>query len=169
MGIESIFERVMSMSDDVWMRHASPWSVWTRIATFPLLMLALWSPHIIGAWSLIPIAILAAWIWLNPRLFDPPRRTDNWPAKVTFGERVWLNRKAIPIPGHHAMAAAITTGISAAGTVLLIAGALLAEPISFIAGGITAFLAKVWFCDRMVWLYEDMKDTNAEYASWLRR
>ena len=29
------------------------------------------------------------------------------------------------------------------------------------------YLGKMWFLDRMVWLYEDMKDTTPEYRSWL--
>ncbi|MDZ8240651.1 MAG: DUF6653 family protein [Nostoc sp. ChiQUE01a] len=28
-------------------------------------------------------------------------------------------------------------------------------------------LSKLWFIDRMVWLYNDMKDVNQEYQSWL--
>jgi hypothetical protein len=28
-------------------------------------------------------------------------------------------------------------------------------------------LGKLWFVDRMVWLYEDMKDATPEYRSWL--
>jgi hypothetical protein len=26
----------------------------------------------------------------------------------------------------------------------------------------------MWFCDRMVWLYDDMKDKHPPYAAWLR-
>lgn len=29
-----------------------------------------------------------------------------------------------------------------------------------------AYLGKSWYLDRMVWLYEDMKTANEEYASW---
>ncbi|WP_425430028.1 DUF6653 family protein [Desulfamplus magnetovallimortis] len=33
--------------------------------------------------------------------------------------------------------------------------------------GITMFfLGKSWFMDRMVWLYEDMKNENGKYSSW---
>ncbi|MEM1299530.1 MAG: DUF6653 family protein [Pseudomonadota bacterium] len=27
---------------------------------------------------------------------------------------------------------------------------------------------KMWFLDRMVWLYDDMAKTHPEYAAWLR-
>lgn len=36
-----------------------------------------------------------------------------------------------------------------------------------IFGVITAILPKVWFVDRMVWLYEDMAPKHKEYAAWL--
>ena len=44
------------MSDDSWMRHANPWSVWTRYAAFPVLIAAIWSRVWIGWWALLPVA-----------------------------------------------------------------------------------------------------------------
>lgn len=29
------------------------------------------------------------------------------------------------------------------------------------------YAGKVWFLDRMVWLYEDMKEVTPEYSGWL--
>ena len=34
-------------------------------------------------------------------------------------------------------------------------------------GTVLVYAGKVWFLDRMVWLYEDMKDSTSEYSSWL--
>lgn len=34
-------------------------------------------------------------------------------------------------------------------------------------GAILIILGKLWVIDRMVWLYEEMKDNNPEYRSWL--
>jgi hypothetical protein len=36
-----------------------------------------------------------------------------------------------------------------------------------LVGFLLAFFGKLWFADRMVWLYEDMKDATPEYRSWL--
>ncbi|MBX3553855.1 MAG: hypothetical protein KF697_15500, partial [Pseudolabrys sp.] len=80
------------MDERVWERHANPVSVWTRFATFPLLMLALWSVHWIGWYCLIPLAVLAAWLWLNPRIFPPPASTQSWASRAVLGERVYLLR-----------------------------------------------------------------------------
>jgi len=37
-----------------------------------------------------------------------------------------------------------------------------------VAGTVVMMIAKLWFLDRMVWLFDEMKDTNDEYRSWLR-
>jgi hypothetical protein len=34
-------------------------------------------------------------------------------------------------------------------------------------GVVLVYLGKLWFIDRMVWIYQDMKDENLEYQSWL--
>ena len=34
-------------------------------------------------------------------------------------------------------------------------------------GSALVFLGKLWFIDRMVWLYEEMKEATPEYKSWL--
>jgi len=156
------------MDDETWARHASPWSVWTRVATGPLLLLALWSHVWLGWWALGPIALVLVWTWLNPRLFPAPRSIDHWAAKATFGERVWLNRANVPIPSHHAKAANILSAVAAIGVLAGVAGALLNNLAMTLAGGIAGWFAKMWFCDRMVWLYEDMKDVKPEYRFWHR-
>jgi hypothetical protein len=30
------------------------------------------------------------------------------------------------------------------------------------------FLCKLWFIDRMVWLFDEMKEQVPDYAKWLR-
>jgi hypothetical protein len=157
------------MSDETWERHASGWSVWTRMATLPVLLLAIASHAWLG-WptAIILVALVAIWLWLNPRLFAPPRSTDTWAAKATFGERVWLNRKAIPIPGHHNRMAHILSAFAAVGLAIALYGAVTASLWPALLGSVIAYASKVWFCDRMVWLYADMKDASSGYRSWLR-
>jgi hypothetical protein len=154
------------MDDHTWQRHANPWSVWTRVASLPLLLLAIWSHAWLGAWALIPLALVAIWLWLNPRLFPPPSKKSSWSARATFGERVWLNRRHVPIPDHHARMAHILTAVSALGFIAAAIGSFLNELLAAVAGGLVAWFAKMWFCDRMVWLYDDMKDKHPLYASW---
>src|SRR4029079_13215492 len=81
------------LRDDTWMRHANPWSVWTRYAAFPLLIAAIWSWHWLGWWSLAPIAAVVAFLIVNPRLFPPPRTTRSWASRAVLGERVWTRER----------------------------------------------------------------------------
>ncbi|QFU18029.1 hypothetical protein GDR74_05295 [Microvirga thermotolerans] len=156
------------MDERTWERHANPWSVWTRVASFPLLLLAVWSHAWIGLWSIVAVALVALWLWLNPRLFPPPARTDGWSAMATFGERVWLNRGNVPIPADHARVASILSAVAALGIFPAFAGAFLNDLTMTAFGSAVVMLGKLWFCDRMVWLYRDMEDRHPPYATWRR-
>lgn len=158
----------MSMREETWQRHANPWSVHTRFLSLPLLSLAVWSRVWIDAWSLLPVALVLLWIWLNPRMFPPPRRTDNWASMATFGERVYLNRAQVPIPSHHLRAANVLQAMSGVGLPILIYGLYALDLWAVVLGNFWIMTFKAWFVDRMVWLYLDMKDRDSLYGSWLR-
>lgn len=165
---EKSIVRTMKMDDDVWQRHASPWSIWTRFTCLPLIALSIWSRVWIGEWCLAPLTLSLIWTWYNPRAFSPPANFDNWGSKATFGERVWLNRPAVPIPNHHQIAAHVTSALAAPGLLAMAYGLYTLSVWPTCLGLFSCILAKVWFCDRMVWLYEDMRKTNAVYASWMQ-
>ena len=69
-----------------WARHANPGSVWTLIAAYPVLVLALYrrSRPLLGATLLF--------VLLNPLLFPPPDDDGAWATRVVRGERAWLDR-----------------------------------------------------------------------------
>lgn len=168
MTLERKIAAAFSMSDDAWLRHANPWSGWTRFITvLPLLIFAVWSRVWLGWQSLIPVTIAIVWIWLNPRIFPKPQSTDHWISRGVLGERVWLNRDRIPVPHHHHHVPNILNGISAFGGILLIWGLIELNSWITLLGYTLVTLGKLWFIDRMVWLYNDMKDVNQEYQSWL--
>ena len=169
MDIFRISERLMSMDDEAWARHANPWSVWTRFTCLPLIVLAIWSRTWLGWWSLIPIGLALFWTWANPRAFGRPATTDNWASRGTFGERVFINRKEVPIPQHHERMAHLLAWLSLPGMALLAHGLIVLDPMATICGMVLGVLPKVWFCDRMVWLYQDMKDADPRYAAWMKK
>src|SRR5580704_963594 len=105
MGIEHIMARAFRMDEKTWQRHANPWSVWTRYLTLPLLVFIIWSRIWIGLWFLPLLSLGLIWLFLNPRAFSKPKTTNNWASKGTFGERIWLARKRVPIPNNHAKVA----------------------------------------------------------------
>ncbi|KAJ56140.1 hypothetical protein ACMU_10315 [Actibacterium mucosum KCTC 23349] len=148
-------ERLMSMDDQTWARHANPWSGWTRVPILPLLALAVWSRVWLGWYVLIPIAALVVWTWLNPRVFGPPKHLDAWMSRGVMGERMWLARKEVPIPPHHAQMAFVLN-LAAGGGVVVFAWGLWQLDLGLtLAGLVGAMGAKLWFLDRMVWLYDD--------------
>lgn len=165
--VESKIAQWFAMSDEVWLRHANPWSVWTRVTALPLLILAIWSRTWVGGWFLVLIAAAMAWLWFNPRIFPKPRSTDNWASKAVLGERVWLNRRNIPIPKHHRLMPNLLKGVSLMGLPFLVWGLWQMQIWSTLMGVILMLGGKLWFVDRMVWLYEDMKDEDPEYKSWI--
>lgn len=161
-------EKSMGMTDAVWEHHANPMSGWSRVPVLPLLALAIWSHTWIGYWSILPIFLTFLWIWLNPRIFPVPASTNNWMSKGVLGERVWLNRKTIPIPLHHSKMATKLNLLTGVGMIPAALGLFQLNFWATAAGVAIMMIAKLWFLDRMVWLYDDMKDNNAKYQSWLR-
>ena len=167
MSLESAIASVFKMSDEVWERHANPWSVWTRYLTLPLLIISIWSRVWLGWWSLVPVAASIIWVWINPRVFKKPRSTDNWASKAVFGERVWIARDKVPVPGHHRGIIRILNAVSIAGALVCIWGLYRLEVWPTVFGLTLVVAGKTWFLDRMVWLYEEMKDKSPEYTKWL--
>ena len=157
----------MILSERTWMRHANPWSVWTRYAAFPLLVLAVWSYHWIGWWSLIPVAVVVFFLYVNPKLFPPPRSTRNWASMAVLGERVWLaeDRRFLPQQFPHVfypLAAASIVNVFA-----LVWGIVSSDVVLTAVSTINVLVAKSWFNDRMVWLFSERCNATPEYKSWL--
>jgi hypothetical protein len=161
MTLEKQIAKVFNLQGESWLKHANPWSVWTRFATLPFLVLAIWSRVWIDWYSLIPIGILIIWLIINPTLFKKPKNFDNWGSKSVLGEKIWSNRKEMPVAKHHNIAILILTILQSTGGILLMIGLWKLEINLTIIGTITVYLTKMWFLDRMVWIYEDR---NKQYA-----
>lgn len=168
MDILKLAEKSMAMDDETWSRHSNPWSVYSRFTILPLLSLAFWSREWIGIYSLLFIGLSFIWIWINPRLFNAPKNTNNWASMATFGERIYLNRKNEDIAAHHLRASRVLQLLSAMGLPFFIYGIYSLDIWVLILGNFWLMTFKAWFVDRMVWLYMEMKDENPLYQSWLK-
>ena len=166
MTIEQRIAEGFGLDDRTWARHANPWSVWTRNTVLPLLVLALWSRVWLGWWSLLPGAAALLWTWLNPRLFSPPESTDTWASQAVLGERVWLRRNNVPVPAHHRWFPHILTSVAALGSLIVIAGVVMLHLWLTLLGAALVYAGKLWFLDRMVWLWHDVRDCRPEYDRW---
>jgi Family of unknown function (DUF6653) len=166
MTMESRVAALFHLTGENWMKHANPWSVGTRYSVLPVIVLALWSRIWIGWWSAVPAAVSLAWMFFNPILFSRPRSTKNWASKSVLGERVWQNRNRIPVPALHRTMPQLLNVISSLGMLLAIWAIVALWVWPAVLGVAIAYLGKSWYLDRMVWIYEDMKETP-EYREWL--
>jgi len=162
--------KLFGLQGDAWMRHANPVSVWTRFAVLPLLALAIWSREWIGWWSLAAVALVLVFMMVNPLLFPPPRSTRNWASKGVFGERIWADadKARIPAQFRDTRVPAATYACQTVGLAILAYGLVELDLLAVVSGLLVTQVAKAWFIDRMVLLFEDMEARDPEYAGWER-
>jgi hypothetical protein len=158
MGVMSKVAGAFRMSDDAWKRHANPWSVWTRFAAIPLMILAIWSRVWLGWWCLLPVAAVIAWLWLNPHVFAPVETPTSWAAKGIYGEKLWLQQRD-RVPSDHLRVlrpacAWAHAPIGVAGFVLLVYGLVRLEVWPTVFGATLVVLGQLWRIDRLVVFYE---------------
>jgi hypothetical protein len=55
-----------------WKRHSNPWSVWTRILSYPLAFVPVWN----RSWK--QGAAVGAWFTANPLIFPAPEDNSSW-------------------------------------------------------------------------------------------
>lgn len=166
--VERRVARLFGLAGDTWMRHANPWSVWTRFAGVPVLAVAVWSRVWIGWWSLLPIALTLVFVVVNPLLFPEPRSTRNWASQGVFGERIWSERDEVEIPRQfrESRVPAVTVAYQVAGLALLVHGLVVLDLLEVVTGLVIGQVGKAWYIDRMVLLYEDLRTRRPEYAAW---
>ncbi|MFD1294988.1 DUF6653 family protein [Lutibacter holmesii] len=158
MTLEKKIAKAFNLEGDAWLKHANPWSIWTRFATLPFIIFSVWSRIWIGWFCLIPISILIIWLIINPTLFNKPKSLDNWGSKSVLGEKYWAERKNVPVPKHHQTPVLILTILQTIGVIILIIGLWKLKINWTIIGMVTVYLSKMWFLDRMVWIFEEMKN-----------
>ena len=102
---------------------------------------------------------------VNPRIFPATHSLDHWMSKGAMGERVWLNRDAVPVPVYHRRVPNVLSAISAISVLFIIWGVLMFDLWPTLFGTMLAYLSKLWFVDRMVWIWQDMQDATPEYKA----
>ena len=161
-----VITKFFGLNDETWMQHSNKWSVWTRFFILPLLTLIVWHRDDLDWVTWVFIGLILFWTWINPCFFGKPATTKHWASKAVFGERVWLNTKALPIPSHHNRAILVLNTITGLGLPFLACGLYQYDFWMTIFGLTLVILGKLWFLDRMVWIYEDMKNKSKIYTSW---
>jgi hypothetical protein len=134
-----------------WKRHSNPWSVWTRILTYPLAYVPVWN----RSWK--QGVAVGVWFTANPVIFPAPEDNSSWATRSVLGEQLWTSKRRRDFP----MALNATSAV-------FFAGALLAAyrrrfwPMMFCGG--LSYLLKLWFLDRMTFYYEEHREERQEPA-----
>ena len=165
---DSRVARAFGLKGDAWMRHANAASVWTRFSVVSLLAIAIWSRDWIGIWCLVPIALAVVWMFVNPRIFGPPRSTRNWASRSVLGERIWVeeDRDRLPEAFRSKTTSLVANTYSGVGLALLAYGLIDLDVVAAVAGIAITHGGKAWYLDRMVLLFAAMKDRDPKYALW---
>jgi len=129
--------------------------------------MSFWSRLWIDWWCLVPGVASILWMFLNPIVFKKPTSTKNWASKAVLGERVYLNRDQIEIPEIHCTPLnKLLNGMSSIGLIMAIWSTIYFSIWGAVVGVLLTYIGKSWYLDRMVWLYEYMKNDNDIYKSW---
>lgn len=157
--------RLFGLTGERWMRHANPWSVWTRFAVLPLLALAAWSRVWLGWWALLAAGLVLVFMVVNPLLFPPPRSTRHWASKAVLGERIGTEKTGIPPQFGTSRVPMVASTLQLVALAALVVGLVRLDLLLALTGLLCCQCAKAWYLDRAVLLFEDMK-RDPRYASW---
>lgn len=141
------------MSDEIWKRHANPWSVWTRFAAIPAFMLAVWSRVWIGAWAWVPVVVVIIWLYLNVFVFPPIENPVSWASKGIYGEKLWLRGRS-ELPQHYDNVQKRLIALGILGMVVIGYGLVQLHFWSSLLGAVVLILAQLWRIDRFSTLYD---------------
>jgi hypothetical protein len=155
--------RAFRMSDEAWKRHANPWSVWTRFAAIPAMLLAIWSRTWLGWWCLVPVAAVVVWLWINPHAFPAIERPTSWAARGIYGEKLWLLHRDLVPAGHKAVLRLLVV-VGTAGFALLIWGLIALDGWPTVFGASLVVLGQLWRIDRFGLLYDEIERSQATTA-----
>ena len=153
MRVEKGVARAFAMTDEAWRRHANPWSVWTRFAAIPPLVLGVWSRAWIGWWCLVPVGLVAVWLWINPRVFAPVDEPRSWAERGIHGERLWV-KEGLKDPEHRAVMR-LHTAVGLIGLAMLVYGLIALSVWPAVCGPALIVLCQLWRIDRYTRLFDE--------------
>jgi hypothetical protein len=130
------------MKDRTWERHSNPWSVWTRVLTYPLVYIPVWN----RSWR--QAVSVAAWFLLNPRLFPPPKDDSSWATRSVLGEQIWTRKTRADLPMWLNM-------LSALFFLIALYTAYTRRSWNLVTFGGFSLVFKLWFLQRMVVYYDE--------------
>lgn len=90
----------------VFARHSNPWSMWSRWASAPLLLVPAWR----RSWR--DATLVGLWMAVNPVVFKEPADDRAWSTRAALGEEQWVAER--PMDTAMAVNVAATAALLAA-------------------------------------------------------
>ena len=101
MTLERTIAQLFRMDDATWLRHANPWSGILRLTALPAPYYRILEPSLARVVGSHPGCYCTPVDMVQPQHLPAPQSLDHWMSKGAMGERVWLNRDAVPVPQYH--------------------------------------------------------------------
>nr|MEC9417607.1 DUF6653 family protein [Pseudomonadota bacterium] len=128
---------------------------------------ALWTQAWLGVWGalLLAFAVLAGVIAV-PRLVGETGKASSWAKRVSFGEKIWLNRLFLPVPATDSARITTLYLVFWMGGLIALLGGFLSSPILSLTGLAVAYAAQFVSFGKLIQLYQTMKDKTPLYRFW---
>lgn len=132
-----------------WQRHANPWSGWTRVLAYPLLMLGIYrrDGRLLAGTTLF--------VLLNPVLFPAVDSDEAWMSRVVLGERLWLSE------GDKASLINLLNVANVPVSLYAVYAAYRRRPLRTALATVGSMLLKFLFVNEMVKFYDSHADAGA--------
>ena len=152
MHITQIAATTFGLNDKNWHKHANPWSVWSRMAAFVVMLGAIYLREVLSWWTLAVVVVGIAFMFANTRMFRPIETPLRWDEKGIYGERLWTEKTLVAAPHRRVITAIV--GIAALGLPITAWGLVTIEiwPTAF--GWTLVMISQLWQIDRFVAIYD---------------
>ena len=134
----------MPMKNKTWARHSNPLSGWSRVVGFFVMMYAI---YIHNWWLLGGVVVFIA---VNPLIFPKPKKQTQWMSRAVLGEQIYTKGKVLRWDFPTLLN--LGNGIF---FILGVWGAWYQYWEIAVFGTILSSVFKLWFLDRMVFLYDE--------------
>ena len=149
-------------------KPASPLSVFSKILAPGLLTMGLWT-HVWFGWPIAAAVFAIGLVTIAGLTQLSAARPGNssWPSRVCYGERVWLNRLAVPVP--HGLNYRITTLFLVYWTACLMAmlGAAMGSLVPALTGLLVAYCCQFVYFRKLLDLFDLMQHKHPLYRFWV--
>lgn len=92
----------------------------------------------------------------QPRIFGPATDLDRWETRAILGEKIWLNRRRVPIPQTHRRATTLALTGSVAGILPAGLGLIWLDAGLALLGVVVVVCGQIWFLALLARLYDEV-------------